>query len=80
MCEVFGSLKMLGDKLPLNSLNLGPELVFHMSQTSCKFRNSLNEDKSRPVVQRSAIIAGFNLPLEQLCCQPVCLFIDNDNH
>lgn len=80
MCEVFALLKILGDKLWLNSLNLGAELVFQMSQRSCKSRNSLNEAKSFSVIQRSAMVAGPSLPLEQLYCQPVCLFIHDDNH
>lgn len=80
MCEVFVSLKIPCDKLAAWSLNLGQELVFKMSQTSCKFRNCLNENKSLSVVQHSAIVAAFNLPLGQFYCQPqpLCLFIDDD--
>lgn len=54
--------------------------MFKMSQTSCKFRNGLNENESLSVVQHSAIVAGFNLPLEQFYCQPLGLFIDDENH
>lgn len=46
MCELFVSLKMPCQKLEAYSLNLGLEFVFKMSQTSCKFRNGLNEHKS----------------------------------
>lgn len=80
MCEVFVSLKIPGDKLAAGSLNLDLELVFKMSQTSCKFRNCLNENKSLSLVRHSAIVAAFNLPLGQFYCQPqlLCLFIDDD--